>query len=144
MQIWINKKNKLVKKETYGAIDGFILELSEDPFVESFVEASASDVVGVVGFPDASVDDDENNENVFPNIPFPEASVVGVVGFPDASVDDENNENDSKFGENNASILVVPPNNDEIIFFIKVYCSITYYYYIIIIIKIYFLFVFRI
>jgi hypothetical protein len=71
--------------------------------------------VGVVGFPDASVDDDENNENVFPNIPFPEASFTGV-GFPDASVDDENNENDSKFGENKSSILVVPPNNDEIIF----------------------------
>ena len=125
MQIWINKKNKLVKKATYGAIDGFILELSEvelDPFVE-LLEASASGVgvvgvAGVVGFPDASVEEDENNENVFPNIPFPEASVTGV-GFPDASVDDENNENDSKFGENNASILVVPPNNDEIISFYK-------------------------
>ena len=124
MQIWINKKNKLVKNATYGAIDGFVFELSE---VE--VEPSGpSDVgvgvgvgvgvvgVGVVGFPDASVDDDENNENVFPNIPFPEASFTGV-GFPDASVDDdENNENDSKFGENKSSILVVPPNNDEIIF----------------------------
>ena len=112
MQIWINKKNKLLKKSAYGAID--VLELSEvevDPFVE------ASGVVGVVGS-------------------------VGVVGFPDASVDDENNENDSKFGENNASMLVVPPNNDEIIFFIKVYRSTTYY--IIIIIKIYFLFIFRI
>jgi len=118
-----------VKKSAYGAIDG--LELSEVevvPFVES-LEASASgvgvtDVVGVagvagvIGFPDASVEEDENNENVFPNIPFPEASVTGV-GFPDASVDDENNENDSKFGENNASILVVPPNNDEIISFYK-------------------------
>ena len=125
MQIWINKKNKLVKKSTYGAIDGFVFEPSEvddvDPFVESFVEASASGAVGavgVVGFPDASVEEDENNENVFPNIPFPEASVTGV-GFPDASVDDENNENDSKFGENNASILVVPPNNDESISFYK-------------------------
>ena len=128
MQIWINKKNKLVKKSAYGAIDGFIFELSEvelDPLVES-LEASASGVgavgvtgvAGVIGFPDASVEEDENNENVFPNIPFPEASVTGV-GFPDASVDDENNENDSKFGENNASILVVPPNNDEIISFYK-------------------------
>jgi hypothetical protein len=46
-----------------------------------------SDVIGVVGFPDASTEDG-----------------------------DENNENDSKFGENNSLILVVPPNNDEIIF----------------------------
>jgi hypothetical protein len=106
----------------------------------SEVELSCVGVgVGVgVGFPDASVDD-ENNENVFPNIPFPEASVVGA-GFPDASVDDENNENGSKFCENKSLILVVPLNNDEIILFIKVYLSNTYY--IIIIIKIYFLFIF--
>ena len=94
MQIWINKKNKLVKKATYGAIDGFILELSEllelsevDPFVESLVEASGA---------------------------------IGVVVFPDAStfvIDEENNENDSKFGENKSLMFVVPPNNDEIISF---------------------------
>jgi hypothetical protein len=137
MQICTNKKNKLLKNSAYGAIDGFVSVLSE-------VEPSGVGVgVGVVGFPDASVDDDENNENVFPNIPFPEASVVGAVGFPEASVDDdENNENDSKFGENKSSIFIVPPNNDEIILFIKVYLSNTYY--IIIIIKIYFLFIFRI
>jgi len=65
-----------------------LLELSEvDSFVESLVEASGA--IGVVGFPDASVEDDENNEN------------------------------DSNFGENNDSILVVPPNNDEIISFYK-------------------------
>jgi hypothetical protein len=66
-----------------------LLELSE---VDSFVElllVEASGAIGVVGFPDASVEDDENNEN------------------------------DSKFGENNDSILVVPPNNDEIISFYK-------------------------
>jgi hypothetical protein len=103
-----------------------VLELSEvevDPFVEASgivgVVGAVGAVVGVVGFPDASVEEDENNENVFPNIPFPEGSVTGV-GFPDASVDDdENNENDSKFGENNDSIVVVPPNNDESISFYK-------------------------
>jgi len=68
-------------------------------------------VVGVVLFPDASLEY-ENNENALSNIPFPEASVV----FPEASVDcDENNENGSKFGENKSLTLVVPPNNDEII-----------------------------
>jgi hypothetical protein len=109
----------------YGAMDGFIFPLSESASVlVLLLEAS----VVVVLFPDASLDeDDENNENVFPNIPFPEASVVpfpeaSVVSFPEAS-DDENIENDSKVGENNFSILVVPPNNDEIILFIiKVIC----------------------
>jgi hypothetical protein len=47
-----------------------------------------------VTFPDASEDDEENNENVFPNIPFPDASVTfpdASVTFPDASEDDEEN-----------------------------------------------------
>jgi hypothetical protein len=70
------------------------------------------------------VEDDENSENVFPNIPpFPEAStvvpvapvvvVVAVASFPEASL--ENNENGSSFCENKSLMLVVPPNNDEII-----------------------------
>jgi hypothetical protein len=72
----------------------------------------------VVIFP--SLEDDENSENVFPNIPpFPEASpvvpvvVVVVASFPEASL--ENSENGSSFCENKSLILVVPPNNDEII-----------------------------
>jgi hypothetical protein len=94
MQIWINKKNKLLKKSAYGAIDGFMF---------GFSSALTSDVVVAVWFPEAFVVD----------VWFPEASVVDVW-FPEASVeDDENNENDSKFGENNSLILVVPPNNDE-------------------------------
>jgi hypothetical protein len=79
----------------------------------------------VVVFP--SLEDDENSENVFPNIPpFSEASpvvpvapvvvvdvVVVVASFPGASL--ENSENGSSFCENKSLILVVPPNNDEII-----------------------------
>ena len=61
------------------------------------------------------VEDDENSENVFPNIPpFPEASfMVAVASFPEASL--VNNENGSNFCENKSLMLVVPPNNDEII-----------------------------
>ena len=65
------------------------------------------------------VEDDENSENVFPNIPpFPEASfivapVAPVASFPEASL--VNNENGSIFCENKSLMLVVPPNNDEII-----------------------------
>jgi hypothetical protein len=72
------------------------------------------------------VEDDENSENVFPNIPpFPEAStvapvapvapvvVVAVASFPEASL--VNSENGSNFCENKSLMLVVPPNNDEII-----------------------------
>jgi hypothetical protein len=69
------------------------------------VEGSVEFVVDVA-FPDASVvaseGDEENKENVFPNIPFPDASVTfpdASVTFPDASEDnEENNENGSKFG----------------------------------------------
>jgi hypothetical protein len=86
MQIWINKKNKLLKKSAYGAIDGFVSELSE--LSEAGVGVGIGVGVGVgIGFPDASVEDDENNEN------------------------------GSKFGENKSLMLVVPPNNDEIISF---------------------------
>jgi hypothetical protein len=58
---------------------------------------------------------------VFPKIPFPEASVVGVGFPEASVVEEENNENGSKFGENKSLILVVPPNSDEIIYTIFIF-----------------------
>jgi len=92
-----------LKKLKYGAIEGFI------PLESSVIGLpDASTVIGLPDastvFPDASVGDEENSENVFPNIPlFPEGSVEfpeGSVEFPEGSVElpegsEENNENGS-------------------------------------------------
>ena len=105
-------------------MDGFVFPLALSASVDVGVGVEPFDpsafpfwfwFVVVVVFP--SLEEDENSENVFPNIPpFPEASVVVVVAFPDASIEeDENSENGSSFCENKSLILVVPPNNDEII-----------------------------
>jgi hypothetical protein len=87
MQICTNKKNKLLKKSRYGAIEGFIpLESS----VTGLPDASTVFPDASTVFPDASVEDEENSENVFPNIPlFPE----GSVELPEGS--EENSENGS-------------------------------------------------
>ena len=96
MQICTNKKNKLLKKSRYGAIDGFVVFTGFPDASTVFPDASTV-------FPDASVGE-ENSENVFPNIPlFPEGSVVfpeGSVELPEGSVElpegsEENNENGS-------------------------------------------------
>ena len=93
MQSFMNKKNKLLKKSAYVEIDGFVFSV-------------------VVGFPDVSV---EEEENIFPNMgeSFPDAS---VAVFPDASLEENGDEklNASLFDENNALIGVAPFKNDFI------------------------------
>jgi hypothetical protein len=95
----MNKKNKLLKKSAYVEIDGFVFSV-------------------VVGFPDASV---EEEENIFPNMDesFPDASVVfpdASVVFPDASLEENGDEklNASLFDENSVLIGVAPFKNDFI------------------------------
>jgi hypothetical protein len=98
MQICTNKKNKLLKKSTYGAIEGFIppessvIGLPDASTV--FPDASTVFPDASTVFPDASVEDEEKSENVFPNIPlFPEGSVglpEGSVELPEGSEENEN------------------------------------------------------
>ena len=100
MQIFINKKNKLLKKSAYVEIDGFVFSVFSV----------------VVGFPDASV---EEEENIFPNMDesFPDAS---VAVFPDGSEENIFPNMDESFPD--ASVAVFPdasleenifPNMDE-------------------------------
>jgi hypothetical protein len=91
MQILINKKNKLLKKSAYVETDGFVFTGLPDASVVGGPDASVvggPDASVVVGFPDASVEDEENMLFILSNIPpveFPDAS---VCGFPDASVEE--------------------------------------------------------
>jgi len=116
----------------YEEMDGFVFIGFPDASTVGFPDASVEDEEenmlfilpnipsvefpdgSVVEFPDASVEE----ENIFPNIPDPDAFPDGsVVGFPDASVEEENGDerlNASLFNENNAPIGVVPFKNDVI------------------------------
>ena len=117
MHTWINRKNKLLKKSAYGAIEGFMLP-----------EGSVALPDGSGALPDASVEENGDNDgNKFPNSPLPDASTVlpdASTVLPDASVE-ENNANGSNFDndddddENKSFILVVPFNNDDNIKYFK-------------------------
>jgi len=86
----MNKKNKLLKKSAYVEIDGFVFSV-------------------VVGFPDASVEEEE--ENIFPNMDesFPDASVV----FPDGSEENIFPNMDESFPD---ASVVFPDGSEENIF----------------------------
>jgi hypothetical protein len=117
MQIFINKKNKLLKKSAYVEIDGFVFSVvvgfSDASSVVVFSDASLEENIFPnmdESFPDASLE-----ENIFPNMDesFPDAS---VAVFPDASLEENGDEklNASLFDENNVLIGVVPFKNDFI------------------------------
>jgi hypothetical protein len=112
----MNKKNKLLKKSAYVEIDGFVFSV-----VVGFPDASVEEEENIFpnmdeSFPDASVVfPDGSEENIFPNMDesFPDAS---VAVFPDASLEENGDEklNASLFDENNALIGVAPFKNDFI------------------------------
>jgi hypothetical protein len=136
MQIFINKKNKLLKKSAYVEIDGFVFSVFS--VVVGFSDASVEEEENIFpnmdeSFPDASVAvfPDGSEENIFPNMDesFPDASEenifpnmdesfpdASVAVFPDASLEENGDEklNASLFDENNALIGVVPFKNDFI------------------------------
>jgi hypothetical protein len=118
----MNKKNKLLKKSAYVEIDGFVFSV-----VVGFPDVSVEEEENIFpnmdeSFPDASVVfPDGSEENIFPNMDesFPDASVV----FPDASLEENGDEklNASLFDENNALIGVAPFKNDFILFIMNYY-----------------------